>query len=139
MKKLLAIAGIALVVIATATSALAPTRLAKDDTTTDLAVAAGSTNVTLDLRGKPVPQPYTSFGFRAITTYARQTITLKWSLACYHGKTSVARSGVVRGRGLVIIWKGPTIQRADYCFLDVTAQRPHGSGGRLIATLLGRR
>jgi hypothetical protein len=107
-KSVLAIAGIALVAAATAMSARLPTRLAKDDTTTDLAVTAGSTTVTLDLKGNPLPQPYTVFGFRAYTTHPRQAITLKWLLQCFRGKKSVARSGVVRGHQLVIVWKGPT-------------------------------
>lgn len=129
----------ALVIAATATSARAPTRLAKDDTVSETAAASASTNVILDLSRHPVPQPYTAFGFRAITTYSQQAITLEWSLSCYRGTTKVARSGVVRGHRLVIVWKAPTLRPADYCFLDVVAQRPYGSGGRLIATILGRR
>ena len=99
-------------------SARLPTRLAKDETTTVLAVTAGSSGVTLDLKGNPLPQPYTAFGFRAYTTYLRQTVKLKWSLQCFRGKKSVARSGVVRGHQFVIVWKAPTMPRADYCFVD---------------------
>ena len=135
----LAIAGIALVAAATAMSARLPTRLAKDETTRELAVTAGSTSVTLDLKGNPLPQPYTAFGFRAYTTYPRQAVRLKWSLQCFRGKKSVARSGVVRGHQFVIVWKAPTMPRADYCFVDAMAERPYGSGGRLITTLLARR
>jgi hypothetical protein len=138
-KSVLAIAGIALVAAETAMSARLPTRLAKDETTTELAVSAGSTGVTLDLKGNRLPQPYTALGFRAYTTYPRQAITLKWSLECFRGKKSIARSGVVRGHRFVIVWRAPTMRRADYCFVDAMAERPYGSGGRLIATLLGRR
>jgi hypothetical protein len=96
--------------------------------------------VTLDLKGNPLPQPYTAFGFRAYTTYPRQAITLKWALECFRGKKSIARSGVVRGgHRVVIVWRAPTMRRADYCSVDVMAERPYGSGGRLIATLLGSR
>ena len=138
-KSVLAIAGIALVAAATAMSARLPTRLAKDETTTELAVTAGSTSVALDLKGNPLPQPYTAFGFRAYTTHPRQAVKLKWSLQCFREKKSVARSGVVRGQQFVIVWKAPTMPRADYCFVDAMAERPYGSSGRLIATLLGRR
>jgi hypothetical protein len=134
-----AFAGIALVAAATAMSARLPTRLAKDETTRELAVTAGSTSVTLDLKGNPLPQPYTAFGFRAYTTYPRQAVRLKWSLQCFRGKKSVARSGVVRGHHFVIVWQAPTMPRADYCFVDAMAKRPYGSGDRLIASLLGRR
>jgi hypothetical protein len=139
VKAALILAVTALVSTPTAMSERAPTRLAKDDTVSETAVAAASTNVTLDLNRHPLPQPYTAFGFRAITTYTQQPITLKWSLSCYRGKTRVAQSGVVRGHRLVIVWKAPTIRPADYCYLDVIAQRPYGSGGRLIATIVGRR
>jgi hypothetical protein len=117
----------------------APTRLAKEDTTSEAAVASAWTRLTFNGVGDPIPQPYTSFGFRATTTYLRQGITLKWSLRCYRGAASVSRSGLVRGRGLVIVWEAPTIQRADYCTFEVIAIRGYGSAGRLIATILGRR
>jgi hypothetical protein len=123
----------------TATYADAPTRLAKADTTSEAAVASAWTRLAFNGAGDPIPQPYTSFGFRAITTYTQQGITLTWSLRCYRGATNVSRSGVVRGRGIVIVWKAPTIRRADYCMFDVLAVRQYDSGGRLIATILGRR
>ena len=131
---------VALAAAATAAFADAPTRLAKEDTTSEAAVASAWTRLTFNGACDPIPQPYTSFGFRAITTYVQQGITLKWSLTCHRGVTSVSRSGVARGRrGLVIIWQAPTIQRADYCTFDLIAIRKPGSGGRLIATILGRR
>jgi hypothetical protein len=123
----------------TATYADAPTRLAKDDTTSEAAVASAWTRLIFNEVGDPIPQPYTSFGFRAITTYRQQGITLKWSLTCHRGVTSVSRSGIARGRGLVIVWEAPTIQRADYCTFALIAIRRSGSGDRLIATILGRR
>jgi hypothetical protein len=123
----------------TAAYADAPTRLAKDDTISEAAAASGWTRLTFNGAGDLNPQPYTSFGFRAITTYVRQGITLQWSLTCHLGVTRVSRSGVARGRGLVIVWQTPTIKRADYCEFDEIAVRQYGSGGRLIATILGRR
>jgi hypothetical protein len=116
-----------------------PTRLAKADTTSDAAVASGWTRLTFNGVGDPIPQPYAAFGFRAITTHLQQGITLNWSLRCHRGVTSVGQSGVARGRGLVIVWRAPTIRRADYCTFNVLAFRQFGSGGRLIATILGRR
>jgi hypothetical protein len=116
-----------------------PTRLAKEDTTSEAAVASAWTRLTFNGVGDPIPQPYTSFGFRAITTDVRQGITLKWSVRCHRGARSVTRSGVARGRGLVIVWQAPTIQRADYCTFDLLATRQYNSGGRLIAAILGRR
>jgi hypothetical protein len=130
---------VALAAATTATCADAPTRLAKEDTTSQAAVASAWTRLTFNGGGDPIPQPYTAFGFRAITTYVQQGITLKWSLTCHRRVTRVSRSGVARGRGLVIVWQAPTIQRADYCTFDLLAIRQSGSGGRLIATILGRR
>jgi hypothetical protein len=140
VKKSALIATVGLLAAATTASyADAPTRLAKDDTTSEAAAASGWTRLTLNKEGDPIPQPYAKFGFRAVTTYVQQGITLKWTLRCHRRATSVGRSGVVRGRGLVIVWEAPTIKRADYCTFDVIAVRQYGSGGRLIATILGRR
>jgi hypothetical protein len=139
VKKSALIAAVAFAVAATAAYADVPTRFAKEDTTSEAAVASAWTRLTFNEVGDPIPQPYTSFGYRAITTDVRQRITLKWSLGCHRGARSVSRSGVARGRGLVIVWQPPTIWRADYCTFDLIAVRQYGSGGRLIAAILGRR
>jgi hypothetical protein len=141
MRKALLLTVAALIAVTTATGAGLPTRLAKADTTQFVASAAGQTKLRLAADGNAIPQPFKAFGFRAITTTAKQAITMKWSLSCVRATTgtNIDRSGVVHGRGAVVVWTPPTMARADSCAVGIIASRPLGSKGRLIATVVGRR
>ena len=75
----------------------------------------------------------------AITTDVRQGITLKWSLKCHRGARSAEPVGCRTWPRACHRLAGTDDSAAHYCAFDLIAVRQHGSGGRLIAAILGRR
>jgi hypothetical protein len=137
--RVLAVLFIGLAVAATA-SAVDVKLLGSSTTTNFHTDVSAKAEGTVDDTGTPHPQPYAAFGISVTTPGRRQRVGVQWSLHCYQNDsdTDVLGSGSFRRRTPIIVWKPPTLQPADACYLLVSADRAVAAKGRLRVRLYGR-
>ena len=110
--------------------------LARDSSMSSYASVVYQTPLKFGESFELIPNPYGSFTFQVLAPQG-QKVKAEWSIGCRKGDFSRDVQGSLTRKTSLARTLRPTIGRADYCTLSVSASRAYGTKGRLLVSLFG--